>query len=127
MNSDLLARFNHLACVFPVPFVKCLMFTFIWGGRNRLVRGSCVDPVCKVVDGFHFANSDPLQWHSTTVGRVRPGPAMVPGGQSCPGPPPRPGQLPAQTATSGTPVARQSATAPPRNYATSKPTITSVH
>lgn len=42
VNANLLARLNHLAYVFPVPFVigRCLehlVFTFIWGGRNKQV------------------------------------------------------------------------------------------
>ncbi|KAK3518289.1 hypothetical protein QTP86_003218 [Hemibagrus guttatus] len=40
--SDLLAGLNHLALVFPIPFVtgrrlERALFTFIWGGRSEQV------------------------------------------------------------------------------------------
>ncbi|GAA6087069.1 uncharacterized protein LOC120932897, partial [Tachysurus ichikawai] len=46
-NSDLLAGLNHLACIFPVPFVtgrrlERTLFTFIWGGgASRLPARRC--------------------------------------------------------------------------------------
>lgn len=41
-NLYLQASLNHLACVYPVPFVmgrrlECAVFTFIWGGRTEQV------------------------------------------------------------------------------------------
>lgn len=42
VNSDLLASLNHLAYVFPIPFMtgrrlERVIFTFIWGGRTEKV------------------------------------------------------------------------------------------
>ncbi|GAA6077711.1 uncharacterized protein LOC115161469 [Tachysurus ichikawai] len=42
-NSDMLADLNHLACVFPIPFMigkrmERMLFTFIWGGSASLKK-----------------------------------------------------------------------------------------
>ncbi|KAK3545367.1 hypothetical protein QTP70_005979 [Hemibagrus guttatus] len=77
--SDLLAGLNHLALVFPIPFVtgrrlERALFTFIWGGRSEQTMAMHVAFLTKLVRGTegHMASLFARFWIGFALRAVIP-------------------------------------------------------